>query len=201
MSTMDICINNNNTDQDLISEVDISKSLTSIESKWRRILLESPGILGIDKDSTIDNLPPWIDSAKMKRSQSICFKYYNIITFSSGTGTIMHLQLPLGTIPLCQTGRSASISNLFSRYFDTGQHVKKWYQHDLLDKESEGFKSLNAVRTMHSNIVEKMKEIPVPDQENKKKVVWVSQYNMMITQWAFVGLFMMFPQECGLSGR
>ena len=109
-------------------------------------------------------------------------------------GLVFVLTLPYGTIPLLQTKKSESIPALFYRYLDTPLHIDKWYQDDLLDKECEGHKSLTQVRKMHQNIYETMKKIPHPEG-----LVWVSQYNMVVTQWAFVGLAMMYPDESGIK--
>jgi len=64
---------------------------SSVELKWKRILTESPLIVGVDKDSNIDTLPSWVDAEKLKESQSICLKYYNPISFASGSGAMMFL--------------------------------------------------------------------------------------------------------------
>jgi hypothetical protein len=101
----------------------------------------------------------------------------------------------MSIVPLLQTRKSESVPALFIRYLETADYTKKWYDSDLLDKNSQGWKSLMAVRKKHQRVYEAMQKIECPYPDG---TVWMSQYAMFVTQWAFIGLFMMFPEDCGL---
>src|SRR5438876_460329 len=60
--------------------------------------------------------------------------------FSSLSGLLLILQVPMSIMPLLQTKKSESVPALFVRYLETAGYTKKWYEHDLLDKDSEGWK-------------------------------------------------------------
>ena len=66
------------------------------------------------------------------------------------------------------TGKSGTPELSFLRYLRTLNNVLKWY--DL--KPSQRVKSLEYVRRTHANVAKK---------EN------MTQYDMVITQWAFIG--------------
>lgn len=110
------------------------------------------------------------------------------------------VQLPTILPPLLFTKKSENVCALFSRYLDTVLHVRHWHTTDIFDPQSEGFKSLAAVRSMHRHI-NKVMNATADKYSNPTKItpnVWVSQYDMVITQWAFYGLMIMHPKACGL---
>lgn len=117
------------------------------------------------------------------------------------TGLIFVVQLPFGLAPLLYTQKSKSVCSLFTRYIDTVHHVRRWYEEDLFDDTSAGSKSLRQVREMHKHIAVCLNSrngnnnIPMGQASNR---IWVSQYDMVVTQWAFIGLIVMYPEKCGL---
>lgn len=113
------------------------------------------------------------------------------------SGLLLILQLPLGIVPLIHTGKSESIPSLFLRYLDTGLHVRKWYRGDIWDKDSPGHKSIMQVRNIHKTAFRKIESYPCPEGLTR----WDNQFGMVLTQWAFVGLLLTFPEECGLHGE
>lgn len=121
------------------------------------------------------------------------------VSFSSLGGLMLILQLPSGLAPLIYTKKSESIPALFLRYLATTEYVQKWYNKDIVNTDGEGFKAIQAVRSMHKNIFEKMNKTFPP--EEKTGHLWVSQLSMTCTQWAFIGLLLMMPKKCGLHGK
>ena len=69
---------------------------------------------------------------------------------------------------LFNTGKSGTPELAFQRYLRTLNNVLRWY--DL--KPIQRVKSLESVRRIHANVAKK---------EN------MTQYDMVITQWAFIG--------------
>lgn len=92
---------------------------------------------------------------------------------------------------LKSTGESDSKYNLFHRYLATVRHVQKWYEGDVWDVKDPAHKSLASVRSMHARVANKMAQL-------NDGVVYVSQWEMAVTQWAFVGPMVLFRSKVGL---
>lgn len=107
------------------------------------------------------------------------------------------LQLPRGLAPLLATGNHDDVSKLFKRYLSTQQRVRSWYEEDPFDPETSAYKNLRAVRALHQNVL-KLMNTKTGRVIGKDKNIWVSQYDMALTQWAFIGILILYPKECGL---
>lgn len=118
------------------------------------------------------------------------------LNFSHFAGLIFVIQLPRGLAPLLVTGNSADVAKLFRRYLSTVVHTKYWYESDPFDPKSSAFKSLKQVRGMHSRVCKMMNEKHKRDEDNGR--IWVSQLDMAYTQFAFIGFFLLYPQQCGM---
>lgn len=82
------------------------------------------------------------------------------------------------------------------RTFSIKRFASCRYLVDPFDPNSKAYKSVRVVRGMHQHICRLMnkktgREIGVDN-------IWVSQYDMALTQWAFIGLAVLYPQECGM---
>ena len=97
--------------------------------------------------------------------------------------------------PLIHTKKSESVAALFNRYLQTALYFRNWTRMDLISPEGEGRKSILAVRRMHTNAFEKMNQ-KYPQNSGK---VWVSQYDMLITQFAIIGLILVVPEKYGIK--
>src|SRR5205085_180499 len=145
--------------------------------------------------------PSWLDHEELKRCQKVIQKHKFSLKVSSLTGLIMLLQFPIIVIPLLHTKRSESLASLFYRYLDTALEALNWMNHDLLDREGEAFKSIQRVRRKHEKVALLMDGIPLPSEtlERQPKTVWINMYSMSITMFAFIGLFLLYPEECAFS--
>lgn len=92
---------------------------------------------------------------------------------------------------LRSTGESETKYTLFHRYLATVRHVQKWYEGDIWNPKDPAHKSLAAVRSMHAKVANKMAKL-------NDGVVYVSQWDMAVTQWAFVGPMVLFRSKVGL---
>jgi hypothetical protein len=109
----------------------------------------------------------------------------------SGLTTLVHVKSILE--PLIETKQSASVALLFRRYLGTLTHVKTWYDGEIWVPENEAFKSVMLVRKMHKMVAGKLNadlETGVP--------LKISQYDMLITQFAFIGLVVLMPEKFGI---
>jgi len=91
------------------------------------------------------------------------------LMYISSIATVLHL-----------TKNSSSPTLSFKRYLSTLQHTLRWYQghHSLQD-------SLVIVRAKHKNAARMSNSI--------------TQYDMVLTQWAFIGPALLFPRKLGIS--
>lgn len=122
------------------------------------------------------------------------------LPISGLVGLSFLVQVPTILPPLLFTKKSENVCALFTRYLDTLLHVRHWHTTDIFDPLTAGYKSLVSVRSMHRHI-SKVMNTTAGEHSNPSKIapnVWVSQYDMVVTQWAFYGLQLMYPSACGL---
>lgn len=82
---------------------------------------------------------------------------------------------------------------VFLRILSTVRHVDCWYQANPFDKSTETHKSLAKVRrACHLNVSKLMNEkYPLKDD------LWLSQFDMVMTQWSLIGPVAIRPKQCG----
>ncbi|GIZ03975.1 DUF2236 domain-containing protein [Caerostris extrusa] len=93
------------------------------------------------------------------------------------------------TGPLMSTGNSANIVCLFRRYLSTLVHIRRWYEGDIWNPDDPAHQSITMVRGMHKRVADKING-PSPC---RRRCPAVSQYDMALTQFAFVGLIILHP--------
>lgn len=118
--------------------------------------------------------------------------------YSSFTGLLLILQLPDGLEPLLSTGNSKDIPALYNRYLNTILHVQTWYDDDVFDPKTKGYKSIRQVRGMHKRVQNIMNEKFQVKDMNGKDRIWFNQYDVAMTQFAFIGLAMLFPAKSAM---
>lgn len=120
------------------------------------------------------------------------------VCYSSFTGLLLILQLPDGLEPLLSTGNSKDVPSLYKRYLNTILHVNSWYEDDIFNPETKGYKSIRQVRGMHKRVQSLMNDkFKVNDMHDKPRI-WFNQYDVAMTQWAFIGLGMLYPQKSAM---
>lgn len=120
---------------------------------------------------------------------------------SGFTGLMLILPLSDGLEPLLSTGASKDVPSLHRRYVDTIIHVNNWYDYDIFDPSTKGYKSIRQVRAMHRRVQKIMNEkFRVPDEKGGYGRKWFNYYDVCITQFAFVGPAMLWPHKTGLIG-
>jgi len=147
-----------------------------------------------DNGSDPTRLPIWVDYQKLKTAKQIFKRNLFGLYFChlSGLTTLVHVKSILE--PLVETKQSASVALLFRRYLGTLTHVKTWYDGRVWVPEDNAFKSVMLVRKMHRMVAEKLNaelEVGVP--------LKISQYDMLITQFAFIGLAVLMPKKFGID--
>lgn len=153
----------------------------------------------------IKRRPEYLDERKFDSAQKTVNKYFLSLASASSIGLLLLLQLDEILIPLLQTGKSRTVSDLYARYSATSMYIKRCYESRFYDPESEGWQHLNLVRAMHRRIFKIMNDkqayrklLPEGERDNSK-YVWVNQFDMALTQFAFIGLLVLRPDKCGAT--
>ena len=96
----------------------------------------------------------------------------------SGLFTLMYI--PTIVKVLHNTGQSSTPETAFRRYLKTLNHMLRWYD----ETPQERNESLKIVRKIHANVAARNP---------------MTQYDMVLTQWAFVAPVLLKPLEFGVS--
>lgn len=144
--------------------------------------------------------PSWLNEEKFIKARKVMQKFHVGVDFSSLTGLLLILQIPDALEPLLSTGMSKDIPSLFRRYLSTIIHVQSWYADDVFDPNSKGYRSIRQVRGMHKRVQQSMNlKFKVHDYRGNSRL-WMTNYDISLTQFSFIGLALAYPNRCGLIG-
>lgn len=158
---------------------------------------------GTSPSVDITKRPDYLDESRFDSAQKVVNKYYNSSFMASSMGLMLLLQLKQILVPLLKTGKSRTVSDLYDRYTATAIYIKRCYESRFYDQASDGWRYISIVRSMHQRIYkimnedEKNRELLPVRERNNLDYVWVNQYDMALTQFAFIGLFLLRPDKCG----
>lgn len=108
-------------------------------------------------------------------------------------GNILLIHLPDVLIPVVATGHSSTPYMVFMRILSTVIHVMCWYDENPFDPNSKTHKSLLTVRRNCHMAVSRMMNNKYP----RKNRLWLSQFDMAMTQWSLIGIVGIRPKQCG----
>lgn len=140
--------------------------------------------------------PDWINSGLMSHGKWLSKKYFASLFMGHFAGLLLLFNMPTLLYPVFATASHTTIANLFTRYLATFVHLKKWYSTDPFDPKSPGYKSLKKVNLFHKKILQELNH--GNDWSDRTKRHFMTQYDMVITQWSIVGPIILYPKEFGL---
>lgn len=140
--------------------------------------------------------PLWFDEELYKNAKSVYERHFMGMNFAHLSGLLLLVRVDSIYQTLNLTGESASVSKLFRRYYNTVKHVKRWYEGDIFEENSEAHRSLLIVRGMHNSVSSRFNT----QTGISKDRVHISEYDVMITQFAFVGFIITNANKVGLIG-
>lgn len=107
------------------------------------------------------------------------------VTMLSGLYSLLYV--PTIAQVLKETRITDTAVKAFARYNETLNHILRWYSYSGEDR----MKSLKKVRKLHDNTVRRILNIDggIP----------VSQHDLVVTQWAFIGPILVMPEGFGFS--
>ncbi|GFY44299.1 DUF2236 domain-containing protein [Trichonephila inaurata madagascariensis] len=144
-------------------------------------------------DISKQEIPEWFDEQKFQRAKEIYRDHFAAINFGHLCGLLLSFYFTKNIKALLSTGESCSKNSLFHRYLMTIRHIQKWYEGNVWDVNDPAHRSISIVRSMHARVGQKMAAL-------NDGIVYVSQWDMAITQWAFVGPIVLFRSRVGLHG-
>lgn len=154
--------------------------------------------------------PTWFNHDRFVQARRIYRNHFMGINFAHLSGLLLLVRVESIFRTLSKTGESDSVAKLFKRYFNTIKHVKRWYEGDIFEEGSDAHRSFLIVRGMHNKVCFKLNKsseiestgdgqsVTVPTQQPQELRWHISEYDIMITQFAFMGFIVLKPQYVGL---
>jgi len=159
--------------------------------EWVRILLEEGCNVSVEK-KRVKELPEWFDEKLFTRGQKYFFANFYAMFVSKLTGLILVLTIPTILDVLVSTNKSSDAYHAFRRYSDTIKHMVEWYKHDLKNFNSKSQKSVTLVTGLHCAAIRL--------SEKSGLGLRVTQRDMVLTQFGFIGLILLRKKELGIIG-
>lgn len=108
------------------------------------------------------------------------------VAMLSGLLSLMYVNSIVSVLYFTKKSHSPVLA--FKRYLGTLLHVIRWYE-DLDQMKA----SLKSVRLQHRNAAVKF------GKTNGSGHIGISQFDMVVTQWGFIGPMLLFPRKLGIS--
>jgi len=96
--------------------------------------------------------PPWFDQVKFERGIAFFRAHMSSVLFSYLLSLIAGFNLDVFLQTLLFTGQSSSPDVSGKRFFATLLYILQWYDPNITDPESRGYKSLMKVRRIHHHV-------------------------------------------------
>ncbi|KAM3963989.1 uncharacterized protein ACR2FA_002028 [Aphomia sociella] len=134
-------------------------------------------------------LPKWYDEKKFNNGRRFYWDYSFFLATSMLIGLLAVISVPSILKILVSTRRSNSTFTAYRRYLSTQLHVSSWFEHEL-KPGSISWRSLYTVRKrhLHAGLASKKKGLGV-----------VSQRDMALTLFGFIGYSILMPDKFGVS--
>lgn len=141
-------------------------------------------------DSQELHLPVWYDEAKFKHAQDFYRRNANAVGAGMLYGAVALMALPSILNVLMFTKRSSSVLTAYRRYMATILYFVRWYTEEL-EPGTKYWKSLEYVRRAHSTTSRRA--------NSKTSGMIISQRDMVIVQYSFVGYVALSPRMLGIQ--
>ncbi|XP_011632182.1 uncharacterized protein LOC105423913 [Pogonomyrmex barbatus] len=155
-----------------------------------KLILEDKSTYDPDSpDVTFNDLPDWYNDKLYKKGQSFYMQNFLSMVVANTVGLIVVLSVPEILKVLQYTKRSSTPHAAFKRYIETLLHMYNLATNDPQDTNSKWYKSMNAIRWYHKMATRRTKNSGIGE---------ISQRDMVLTQFAFVGYALVSPTYFGL---
>lgn len=145
----------------------------------------------VDEDLKFEmKLPEWADEEKIKRGRNFLLLNMNAMARAMFCGLMVVLPVESLSQVLIFTKQSSTPALSYRRFKANGLHAQLWFQHPI-KPGSIAWESLHTIRRMH---------VVVNKRSTKAGVGIISQKDMAITQFLFMGFAMWLPEMFGIVG-
>lgn len=141
------------------------------------------------------HIPSWMDEAKFNRGRQFYKKFFFSVYLNCLSGLFCSMAIPSMLTTMQLTEQSNTTYKAFRRYLRTLQYMNLWYNSNLCHStDDEGYRSVQEVRRIHAAVVRKQ----IAGLGQDSETVPISQYDMVLTQFAFMGLLVLSPFKLGI---
>ncbi|KAJ8711366.1 hypothetical protein PYW07_008608 [Mythimna separata] len=142
----------------------------------------------VNPDSLVMELPDWFDEKKYNRGRNFYMDNCFALSSSMLMGLVAVFAVPSILNVLVGSRRSTSVYTAYKRYLSTLLHTVSWFENEL-KPGSISWRSLYAVRSRHlkAGLASKLKGTGT-----------VSQRDLALTQFGFIGFSMLKPDKFGI---
>lgn len=142
----------------------------------------------VNPDSLVMELPKWFDEKKYNRGRNFYMDNCFALSSSMLMGLVAVFAVPSILKVLVGSRRSSSVYTAYKRYLSTLLHTISWFEYEL-KPGTVSWRSLYAVRSRHvkAGLASKLKGNGT-----------VSQRDLALTQFGFVGFSMLKPDKFGI---
>ncbi|KAH9395720.1 hypothetical protein TYRP_020457 [Tyrophagus putrescentiae] len=143
------------------------------------------------------SLPPWFDQARFDQARSILSDHFMSIFLCHLSGLVLLVFIKSIYATLALSGKSRDLVSIFYRYLHTLMHVKLWYEGRVYEATDDAHHSLLRVVGMHRSVA----ELQNRHRKEGEDRLALSQRDMALTQFAFIGLIVLHPEKMGFPER
>nr|CAD7601260.1 unnamed protein product [Timema genevievae] len=124
--------------------------------------------------------------------QEFFHQNYYALFVSKLSGLLTILVIPSILRVLVLTKQSGEPLTAFKRYLSTLSHMLDWYEGELMHSDSRASQSLLSVHSRHCAATHKAQKAGLGP---------ISQLDMSLTQFGFMGYGLLYPRKLGLAGN
>lgn len=172
---------------------------------------------------------PWIQPKLIQEGREFFRNNFLAIVLANTAALMYGFSLKNESVVLLRTGKFHKEDDAFIRYISTAARIQSWYDDDILSVDSVAYRNCQLVRKMHTHAAKSKKPLPTleelqPTVEKaaildairadlqyvdtseapQQLLTWtptleLSQYDMTMTQFGFIGVVYMFPRFIGIG--
>ncbi|XP_033227618.1 uncharacterized protein LOC117179701 [Belonocnema kinseyi] len=154
-----------------------------------RIILKEGLNIPADEEKDELELPPYYDPQKFKLAQITFYNNLFTMMIAKLSGLLTLLAIPSILEILVFTKQSGTPCTAFRRYLSTILHTFVWYESEP-QKQEDFFRSLKTVRRKHCLVSRRC---------SKGGLRRITQRDMAITQFGFIGFTLLSAEELGIK--
>jgi hypothetical protein len=174
----------------------------TLEDRWSGLSQQGKQTIGVvPNQCPLDCPPDWFDRQRFARAQALARRNLFSLNMSHLIGNVLLVLLPEVLVPIAATGSSGTAYQVLLRVLSTVVHINAWYEGDPFEAGTRTHASLMQVRRGCHLQVTRLLNAKYPDEKQRHawldpNNLWLSQYDMAMTQWSLIGMIGALPDQC-----